>query len=198
MLNVGRITSKIRSQRIRKFSWSKDVDPKPVMPSVPSVSKACRHLLEKEVLEAIETRPPRSSIGKRTPHYRLPVNDQVKVRKATELLLHAVGPSLINSTYAKNASKAVQAHLKSVLDDYGIKLTKDERNKIVKIISDSPEAMKRALDRRLISSLARLSEGNEGNQAVVDVLIDYLSAARIIDIADDKDRKERPETDFSP
>jgi len=83
----------------------------------------------------------------------------------------------------------VQGHLEGVLKANAVKLTLDESKIISNIIKDSPEAMRRVLDSRMMISLKRLSEGRLDRQSLVDALISYLGSARIMDIANDTNRK---------
>jgi hypothetical protein len=128
-----------------------------------------------------------------TPHYFLPISDGNKARKTTEHLLKGFGPQLVNSTYGQTISIAVvQGIMEGVLEAYGINLTKNQRDNLASFIADSPEAMRRAMDGGLISSLRRLSGGRVDRESLVEALSVYLSAARTLDIADDNNRKETP------
>jgi hypothetical protein len=138
-------------------------------------------------------RPPRSPGMRDTPHYFLPISDEDKARKTTEHLLKRFGPQLVNSSYGQTIAIAVvQGIMEGVLEAYGINLTKDQRDNLASVIADSPEAMRRAMNRDLISSLRRLSGGKVDRVSIVEALIIYLSAARTMDIADDNNKKETP------
>ena len=86
----------------------------------------------------------------------------------------------------------VRGILEGVLQAYGIKSTKDQRDNFAKIMADSPEAMRRAMNGGLMSSLRRLSGGNVDGESLIEALNAFLSAARTMDIADDNNRKETP------
>ncbi len=192
-LNVSRITTKLREQGISKFTETSGDEAISVEPTNPTVSAACQDLFSQGLLEMIVVRPPRSPGMRDTPHYFLPITDENKAKKTTEHLLKGFGPQLINSAYGQTISMAVvQGIMEGVMEAYGINLTKDERDNLVSIIADSPEAMRRAMDRGLISSLRRLSGGDVDRESLVEALNIYLSAARTMDIADDNNRKETP------
>ena len=189
-LNVSRIATKIKSHEIFKFTLSDQDYYKPIEPSKPSVSSACQDLYSMGLLESIDARPPRASNTTTTSHYFLPLNDPSKSKKTTMFLLEKVGPELINSEYGQVVSSmVVQGHLEGVLKANAVKLTADESKIISNIIKDSPEAMRRVLDGRMMISLKRLSEGRLDRQSLVDALINYLGSARIMDIANDTNRK---------
>ncbi len=190
-LNVSRISTKLKDEGISEFTISSGNEAKLVEPTIPTVSAACQDLYGRGLLEMKVMRPPRSPGRRDTPHYFLPMSDADKAMKTTEYLLEGFGPQLVNSSYGHTISMAVvQASLEGVLEAYSIKLTKDQRDNLAKIIADSPEAMRRVIDRRLTSSLKRLSGGKIDRESLVEALIRYLSAARTLDIADDNNRKE--------
>lgn len=142
------------------------------------------------LLESTDARPPKASNTTTTPHYLLPLKDPEKSKKTTMFLLERVGSELINSEYGQVVSSmVVQGHLEGVLKANAVKLTLDESKIISNIIKDSPEAMRRVLDSRMMISLKRLSEGRLDRQSLVDALISYLGSARIMDIANDTNRK---------
>ena len=189
-LNVSRIATKIKGGEIFKFTRTDQDDYKPVEPTKPSVSSACQELYSMGLLESIDARPPKASNTTTTSHYFLPFNNPEKSKKTTMFLLERVGPELINSEYGQVISLAVvQGHLEWVLKANAVKLTADESKILFNIIKDSPEAMRKVLDSRMMISLKRLSEGRTDRQSLVDALISYLGSARIMDIANDKNRK---------
>jgi hypothetical protein len=192
-LNVSRITTKLKEQGISKFTESSRDEAVPVEPTNPTVSAACQDLFSRGLLEMMVVRPPRSPGMRDTPHYFLPISDGNKARNTTEHLLKGFGPQLVNSTYGQTISIAVvQGIMEGVLEAYGINLTKNQRDNLASFIADSPEAMRRAMDGGLISSLRRLSRGRVDRESLVEALSVYLSAARTLDIADDNNRKETP------
>lgn len=192
-LNVSRITTKLKEMGILEFTITSGGETKPVEPTVSTVSAACQDLCGQGLLEMKVLIPPRSPGRRETPHYLLPEKNADNARKTTEYLLERFGPQLVNSSYGQLISLAVvQGILEGVLQAYGIKLTMDQRDNLAKVITDSPEAMRRTMDRGLISSLRRLSGGKVDRESLLEALNTYLSAARTMDIADDKNRKESP------
>ncbi len=189
-LNVSRITTKLKREGISEFTKTSGNEATPVEPTIPTVSAACQDLCGQGLLEMMVVRPPRSSGTRETPHYFLPISDADKARRTTKYLLEGFGPQLVNSSYGNTISKAVvQGILEGVLEANGIKLTKDQRDNLVKVITDSPEAMRRVMNKGLISSLKRISGGRVDRESLVEALINYLSAARTMDIADGNNRK---------
>ncbi|MDD3398250.1 MAG: hypothetical protein PHW93_01435 [Candidatus Methanomethylophilaceae archaeon] len=189
-LNVSRLARKMWTVDIMKFTSRGGQEADFVEPSRPAVSDACQVLLADGMLESIQARPPRSSSVTRTPHYHLPSSDPKKVMKTIAYLLKNTDFLLINSRYGQTvALGAVMEHLLGVLDAFDIKLTSEEYEALRTIVSESPASMRRILSDRFVPSLMRVAGYREDNKAMVEALIIYLKAARIMDIADGSGKK---------
>lgn len=181
-LNASRIPKFIAKLDLGSFGKN---DCRTVSVSKSSIDAICSDLARDGLLEAIMARPPRSSEKKKTPHYRLPLSDEkepLKAIRVARFLLRRAGAELIDSDYGKYvATDLMPTWVEGLLD---IRLTGHERADLIDKCSTSPSALGRALNPRLPQAIEAITARRATKDPLPRVLLEYLEAARLLDIVD--------------
>ena len=176
-LNVTRISTKVKktgAQSLRPGGVAKT--------SVchRQVRRICNELKDKGYLESEKLMPPRS--GRATSHYRLSEEDHNHARRTIAMLLEISPRDLLQSEYLlRDLDDIIAQRTKEIVQT---NIEPDEKSRMIESLTVSPGALSRFLDPELETKLHRVASVYNDGAPIVKTLIDYVEAARLLDVAD--------------
>jgi hypothetical protein len=133
------------------------------------VSEFCRELEKKGFVESKMAKPPRRK--NKTTHYSLPIKDEEKMLKVTQLFLDRAGMIYLRSKYSR---KFIDEHLiRLIKKEFKCNINAEQSTVIKQICYKSPSALKRALNPWLDNQIQAMVDRMDAKPSA-ELLIQYL------------------------
>lgn len=148
--------------------------------STGAIGAFCKDLQKRGWLESKRLLPPRSN--KKSDHYHLPTVDPTNILKVARYLTGKMPKYVLESDYGGFLlEEAVVPCVEGTLDQ---KLDFSMENRLKEICGSSPSALRQVFDPGIINAVGRIADARGNNEPLIEYLVSYLEALRIVDIAE--------------